>query len=445
MKGKRQKFGGAEMKKKKLLGTVIVFLAAMFCTACVSNGEKKNVSEKEEEPEEVVLTFLTSQTWVNRDCTVDSDLNEKFEKETGIRIDMQVIPDDQYMDVLKVRMSTGETPDIFMIQSGEGAKRFLPEKYFADLSQEEWVSRYIDYAKEGTSIDGKTIGLMRWNLDGWGMLYNKKMYEKYQLDIPHTKEEFFEVCRVLKENGIVPIYECGKETWHWAVWFSQYGAYVANKHADLYEKLNENEMKFADVPEFETYLNELKEVYDQGFFGENCLANSWDSSYENLENKLCANFLGYQSYPQELKERHKGRILEEWEMYPIPLAGNNISARSTGGIMAIAYKDSKNLEEVKQFFDFLAREDNLKEFYNARKELQGNPSFVDVEAVPTRTSISMEENSVGDGIEMEYGVKFWDNTQIGLHIQEMLMGGKTAREVLEAIDADRQKMFDTLR
>ena len=42
---------------------------------------------------------------------------------------------------------------------------------------------------------------------------------------------------------------------------------------------------------------------------------------------------------------------------------------------------------------------------------------------------------------MEYGVLYWDNTAVGKYIQEMLLGQKSAKQVLESIDNDRQKMF----
>ncbi|MDG0791544.1 hypothetical protein OMP38_12180 [Cohnella ginsengisoli] len=43
---------------------------------------------------------------------------------------------------------------------------------------------------------------------------------------------------------------------------------------------------------------------------------------------------------------------------------------------------------------------------------------------------------------MEVGISFWDSTSIGNYIQENLAGKKTAKQVLEAIDKDRQKLFD---
>jgi len=58
----------------------------------------------------VTLTYLVSQGW-----TFDSDqaLAQQFEDQTGIHIDIQVVPADQYFTVLKTKLNSGEGPDIF--------------------------------------------------------------------------------------------------------------------------------------------------------------------------------------------------------------------------------------------------------------------------------------------------------------------------------------------
>lgn len=431
-----------KMKKgKRILSTALAAAVAFGLAACGSSSGDEGQGNGSD-GKDVTLTYVVSQNWVNRDGNVDDELNKKFEEETGIKIDMQVIPDDQYVNVLKTKMATGEVPDMFMVSGGVGAEKFSPEQYFADLSDEEWVARYEDYALEGTMIDGKVMGLMRWNVDGWGILYNKQIYEDLGLSVPTTPEEFDHVCQTLLDNGITPVYESGKDAWHWAIWLSSYGPYAASKNPDLYEKLNNNEMKFADVEEFKTFLNEFKEIYDKGYLGTNSLANGWDASYEAMGTGQAAGFLAYQSYQMEVLDKYPDSKADEWGMYPIPVAGNNMYSHSAGGNMTVAYKDSENLEYVKQFFDFLTEEDNLNTFYAGRSDLQANPSFTEVEGKPTTAGEDMEKFAEnGSGMEMEYGIKYWDNTQVGTYIQEMLLGDKTAEQVLEAIDSDRQKMF----
>ncbi len=410
--------------------------------AATSSGEVKK-EEKKEEKKDVALTFVASQNWVNKGSKVDSDLIEAFTKETGIKVDLQVVPDDQYANVLKTKMTSGEVPDIFMVGAGSGAYKYLPEKYFADLSNEEWVSRYAPYAKTGTTINDKISGFMTWNVDGWGILYNKELFAQHNLQVPKTMEELMQVADTLKTAGIeTPLYMVGKEAWYWAIWFSQFGPKAAQANPGLYDKLNNQEMKFTDVKEFETFLAEFKTLYDKGYFGKNSLSNAWDSSYEAMGTGKSAMILMYQSYQGEVAEKYADSKASEWEMFPIPLAGNDMYSHSAGGNMRVAYKDSKNLDSVKQFFDFMAKPENLNTFYEGRPDLQSNPSFTDVAGKPSQAGKTILENAPGgQGLDMEYGLLYWDNTIVGKYIQELMLGSKTPIQVLEAIDKDREKLF----
>ena len=68
---------------------------------------------------------------------------------------------------------------------------------------------------------------------------------------------------------------------------------------------------------------------------------------------------------------------------------------------------------------------------------------MDVEGKATAAGKSIVTNAPGgSGMDMEYGVLYWDNTIVGQYIQEVLLGSITPKEALEAIDMDRQKMFD---
>lgn len=432
------------MKSKRWMMSLLSLCLVVVLAGCGSGGSNNAQTSGDDGKKDVTLSFVTSQNWVNKGSKVDSELIEAFAKETGIKVDLQIVPDDQYMNVLKTKMTSGEVPDIFMVGAGAGAQKYLPEKYFADLSNEEWVARYAPYAKTGTTINDQINGFMTWNVDGWGILYNTELFEKHQLSVPKTMEELKHVVDTLKDNGVeTPLYMVGKEAWYWAVWFSQFGPKAEQVNPGLYEKLNNQEISFADVKEFETFLTEFKSLYDGGYFGQNSLSNSWDSSYEAMGTEKSAMILMYQSYQGEVAEKYADSNANTWEMYPIPLAGNDMYSHSAGGNMRVAYKDSKNLDSVKKFFDFLAKPENLNTFYEGRSDLQSNPSFTDVAAKPSQAGKTIVENAPGgQGLDMEYGVLYWDNTVVGKYIQELMLGNKNPKEVLEAIDKDRKKLFN---
>ena len=90
--------------------------------------------------QDITITYLASQDWIKQ---AELDLAAKFEEETGIHVDYQIIPSDQYFNVLQTKLNTGEAPDIFGGQSGKTdlVVNYDITKNGVDLSDEEWVTR----------------------------------------------------------------------------------------------------------------------------------------------------------------------------------------------------------------------------------------------------------------------------------------------------------------
>ena len=99
------------VKKMLALGITVSMLAGM--AGC---GSEKSKEVKEEDSKDVTLTFMASQDWV-QDAEVE--LGKKFTEETGIKVDYQIVPADQYTSLLMTKLNTGECTDIFGSQGGK--------------------------------------------------------------------------------------------------------------------------------------------------------------------------------------------------------------------------------------------------------------------------------------------------------------------------------------
>ena len=121
--------------KKKVVSVLLAMAMVLSMTACGSKSddagakaeqpaatEKKDdaassdaASSDEGAKSDVTLSIMASQDWIQ---DAEMELAEKFTAETGIKIDYQIVPSDQYTNLLTTKLNTGECTDIFAAQSG---------------------------------------------------------------------------------------------------------------------------------------------------------------------------------------------------------------------------------------------------------------------------------------------------------------------------------------
>src|SRR5436190_16078176 len=176
------------------------------------------------------LTYIASQNWV---LDSEIELAKKFEAETGVHIDFQIIPSDQYFNVLETKLEAGgEGIDIFGGQSGKTDIKLQlnVEKNAVPLTDQEWVKRMNPLSVEQISLDGVTYGLTIWDTVGgsWVIVYNKKIFADNGISVPKSYAEFATACQTLQSAGVTPIYEPFSDGWHHVLWFLEMGpAYEA--------------------------------------------------------------------------------------------------------------------------------------------------------------------------------------------------------------------------
>jgi raffinose/stachyose/melibiose transport system substrate-binding protein len=429
---------------------VAVVLAALLvtamlggCTVPVAPPAAGPAPAEQAVPQEGgTLTVASSANWTK---DIDKSLAEQFTEETGINVEFQLTPDDQYSNVLKAKLSTGEGPDVFLVPSGVGMNEFLPAKNFLPLNDEPWVARAEPWAIAGTTADGNIVAMNLWSADGWGLLYDPAQFEKAGItSVPKTFDELLDACDKLLAAGVTPIHEFGSAVWHQPLWLNAVTGTAQNSDADYMANLNADELKLADIPEYELALQQQKELADKGCFGKDFMAATWEGTQEAMASGNYAMILAYSTYQNEVKASYPDTNADQWEMFPVPLAGNDQFAMSAGGIVHAVNKNSENIDAAKKYLDFRARADNAKAFYAARPDL-GATSLNDVPGATTLAYDTVMKNSAGGSTpDLQGAMQFFDITTVGKYIQELYLGSKTPQEVLQAFDGDRQKMFEVM-
>jgi raffinose/stachyose/melibiose transport system substrate-binding protein len=308
------------------------------------------------------LTYIASQNWI---LDSEIELAKQFEAETGVHIDFQIIPSDQYFNVLETKLEAGgEGIDIFGGQSGKTDIQLQcdVEKNAVPVTDEEWVKRMNPLSVEQISLDGVTYGLTIWDTIGgsWVVVYNKKMFTDNGISVPTTYAEFAAACQTLQDAGINPIYEPFADGWHHVLWFLEMGPVYEAATPGLADALNANEATFAGNPTMTTALTQLKEMYDNGYFGEDALSNEFANTEAVMAEGQYAMTVNRFGLPSQINKAYPDVAEDNFGFFVIPLADNQIWNVNPAAPSKFIYSGSENIDAAKAYFEFLTRPENLQ-------------------------------------------------------------------------------------
>lgn len=136
--------------------------------------------------------------------------------------------------------------------------------YQANNKLAEIPDSLADKLQEVKKIDGEVYSVPRY-YSCYGMIYNKEIFEKYNLKEPKTYSEFLELCEALKEKGIVPLAMGAGDLWHLDNWMKiLFSKDVLNENPEWISMCNEGKVHWTDQ-EVIHFLTDFDELFEKGY------------------------------------------------------------------------------------------------------------------------------------------------------------------------------------
>lgn len=390
--------------------------------------------------EGVTLSVVLAQGW---DTPGREALFQKYTEKTGVRFDIQMLPDDTAPELIKTKFATNELPDI-IFNSGSVREHtyMLPEENLLELTDEPWAEQLMN--KDSMMIDGKIWGLPMGGQGYFCFAVNKKVFADNGLEIPGSREELESCFETLKQNGVQPMYLGAKDPWLVGNMIS--GGIQKSLDADpgLIDKLDKNEKKYSDIPGMASALEDLRRWNEAGWLGDNTMADSWDGEYKAFGENLCGVTVGLTTWDKTMEEKYPGST-ENMEFIPFYIGDADTYFAGTTAQWYIP-RNGKHTDIVKDFFRFCTEQENLNSFYMAMGEASTPWKDVEVDCL-TPTKQLIEKLSSGKH-SYHYGhnslVQGQDFDGLCKLAQEVLIGNKTAQEAVEEYDTMRAQICKAL-
>ena len=190
------------MKKTMALVVAITLIATIF-----SGCNKKNTTSSSTSETELEFYYYKQE---NQEGLVR--ITKAFVKDNpDIKIKMLIIPNDADAS-MSARAAQNELPDIIQMQSYSRIKEYAEKGYLLDLTDDEVMKNVLPSALPAVTWNGKQYAVPM-DFAGIGIIYNKKIFEQFDIEPPTTYRELENVCRVLKENDVIPFAGLLRENW----------------------------------------------------------------------------------------------------------------------------------------------------------------------------------------------------------------------------------------
>jgi raffinose/stachyose/melibiose transport system substrate-binding protein len=189
----------------------------------------------------------------------------------NISIEFQGSADlDEAMKKLTLMTATNTLPDMFFY-TWNSARDYPAQGVVSDLTDRikndrEWMGYFNPYALDNFTFNGRIYAApVLTEAQGW--FYNKAIFDKYNLKIPTTWDEFKNAIVVLKRNGVQPIAHGARDIW--ALW-GYYAFFWRNGVADIIPGFNAKQAGVKwNSPNIVQVYAYIKELADLGAYPAN--------------------------------------------------------------------------------------------------------------------------------------------------------------------------------
>ncbi|MUG67012.1 extracellular solute-binding protein [Paenibacillus campinasensis] len=362
------------MKKWKF-SLVMLLAFSLVLAACGGNSGGGSASGGSNDQEVKTVTIFQFKTEI-----VDglNELKVEFEKEyPNIKLDIQTVGGGaDYGAALKTKFASNDAPDIF--SNGGYAEMDMWFDRLEDLSDQPWVPDLVEMAAKPMTKDGKVYG-MPMNLEGWGYIYNKDLFEQAGItEMPKTYSQLEEASKKLEAIGVTPFANAYQEWW-------LLGNQGINPAFDLQEDpdafiqgLNEGTETFVGNKYFEEWAKLMQLTLEYG--NKNPLTTDYNTAISLLATEQAAMMQNGNWAQTEIDAINPDLNLG---FLPMPLGENAEENDAINvGVPAnlVVNKDSDSKEEAKIFLNWLVTSDIGQEYIV--KHFKFIPSLTSIEATP---------------------------------------------------------------
>lgn len=333
------------MKTRKTKVFVSCLILAFLGAALLFAG-----GTKEKKVEEVTITLIHDKGGTPNFQPYFEATGAKTKELLGINIVPSPYPStDVFMAAARSALPTNSAPELFTWWSTYRMKGLIDQDLVADVTDiwDKHKDEYSQGLRDAFTFNEKRYGLV-YGVEYWPVWYNKDIFAELGLSVPETWDEFIKVCKTLKANGKIPMFQTVLGRWPTFIMFEEM---IIGQDPNLYVDLCEGRAKYTD-PRVKKAFGVWRDLIQQGYFTDSGTDLFTDSPVLFNQDKLAMVLCGTWYYTSVLTANG----VPEEKIGAFILPSHNPSAGKVVILEAMPIlisKNAPNLEAAKKVVDWL--------------------------------------------------------------------------------------------
>ena len=341
------------MKKSLLILVVLMVLTAVLSAAA----------------ENVTLNVVTSYGGDDGNRANYEAAVAEYESQSGNKVnDGSATSNEEWKARILTDFETGSEPDVLFFFTNADAEPFITAGKVVSI--DEIRAEYPDYATNmkdsmlAVASDGKNYAVPSYGF--WeNMFVNKSVLDACGVEVPgpdYTWDQFLADCQTILDAGYTPIACSLVEVPHY--WFE----FVVMNNGTIDNQLDvPASMDDAAAAKWVAGLNDIKDLYERGFFPKNTLTAT-DAETVAMFGEGEAAFLIDGSWKVGYFVGNHEDTLEDYVVSYVPGKGDRKASEAIGGISMgyfitrKAWEDPAKREAAVEFVSYLTSDDVLSKF-----------------------------------------------------------------------------------
>ncbi|BDV31862.1 ABC transporter substrate-binding protein [Microbacterium terricola] len=351
-----------------------------------------------------------------------------FEELTGASVEVVTIPD-PYEQSVQTKVASGDKPDLAFWQPTASMLTALnASTNLQSLDGAPFIDSYKSELRDITGIlDDTRYAALITTPAVEGVYYNKQVFADAGItDLPANWDEFLEVARSLKSDGVTPFFDFGGGT-PWATqWWVQVQLADAAKDG-LWDRVNAGEEKFTDET-IQGAIDEYDSLIKEGLFNENLKTATFEDQGAALLSGDAAMAVQVNSFFGQLQSlADTAELDEKIGFFPISPSGNvgTFIPDQSNALVAFKTGDATREAAARQLLTYW-----LGDGYGDFVEAQSTPSLQDGVDTPAGVPQALLDvsASLSDSVGSMQALAIV-NPDLYLNLGDMIQGTKSTAEV----------------